>query len=156
MEWNGPLEEMPERLLAVIKELTADDYLKHSDTVTTFAKSIQEVITELWSAFSDGFDLSDLAVVGEALAVLTKIAVNTGAFSDREIDECVADFALVIYKIWDPEIPYLWESAENKLESVAIRGAASLAVGGFRRLLKDEEAPADETGVLPRSEDPIE
>lgn len=137
MKWNGPLEELPDRLLVVIKEQTVGGYLKHPDTVAVYAKSIKEVVTDLWDAFSDGFDLADLATLGEALAVLTKIAVDTESFSDKVTDECVGDFALTIYKIWDPDIPYLWESAENKLESAGVRMAVSMAVSGFRRLLKE-------------------
>lgn len=144
MKWNGPLSELPERLQVVIAELTKGGYLKHPDNVSVYAESIQEVLTDVWEAFSDGFDLSDLGALGGAVGELTAIAVDAESLSDEVIDEFLCDCALVIYKIWDPDIPYLWESAENKIEAMAIRAGATMAVAGIRRALQRvKDAPDD-------------
>lgn len=153
MKWNGPLEELPERIPVVISEQTAAGALKHPARVAIYAEDILKTVTSLWDAFSDGFDLSDLGAIGAALGDLTALAVDAESLNDDVIDDFVADCALVIYKIWDPDIPYLWESAENKLEEMGIRAAASMAVSGVRRVLQKKN---DETKVLPRSEDSAE
>lgn len=144
MKWNGPLSEMPERLQVVIKEQTEAGTLRHPDSLSVYAESIQEVVTELYEAFSDGFDLKDLGVLGEAVAELVDIVDDAGDLDDKGMEQLAGDFALVIYKIWDPDIPYLWESAENTLEAAALHAAAAMAVKGILRLLRKHKAKRNE------------
>ena len=136
MKWNGPLFELPSRLKVVIGEQVASGDLKHPDLVSVYGESIEEVVTELYEAFSDGFDLSDLGVVGEAVAELVDIVDDAGDLDAKGLEQLAGDFALIIYKIWDPNIPVLWESAENTLEAPALHAAAAMAVKGLLRLLR--------------------
>ena len=136
MKWNGPLTELPARLQTVIEEQTTAGDLKHPALVSVYGESIQEVVTELYEAFSDGFDLKDLGVLGEAVAELVDIVDDAGDLDDKGLEQLAGDFSLVIYKIWDPDIPYLWESAENTLEAAALHAAAAMAVKGILRLLR--------------------
>ena len=158
MKWNGPLEELPERLQVVIAEQAAAGNLKQAAHVLVYAETIQEVLADVWTAFSDGFDLADLGALGAAVGELTAIAVDAKDLSAQVADEFLGDCAQVIYKIWDPDIPYLWESAENKLEGLAIRAASTMAVAGIRKALQKAGAKVDpdETGVPPAAEETTE
>jgi hypothetical protein len=158
-KWKGALSELTGRLKDVRDKLVGDGQIQDAEVFDGSIGKIQNIVESLWDAFSDGFDLADLKVLGRATVQVVEIAEELEGKTEAEKDQFVRDSAHAIYKIWDPDIPYLWESAEDALERKAIDAATNFLLDGAKYLIRkfkpgtpfegNDQSPAVESGEAP-------
>jgi hypothetical protein len=98
---------------------------------------IAGLLEDLDEIFADGLQWEDVGkVLGQVVPELMEIADSLEGKTGEEKREFVADAMWVIYKHYDPNIPWIPEWVENKLEKVVVAKLAEAAVEAAFKLYK--------------------
>ena len=116
-----------EKLLEVIESIKDD--LSDVDAVKQSLPEVLVVVEDVKELFADGFQWSDVGgFLGKVVPGLMDISKSLKGKTGDEKREYVVDACWTIYKVFDPNIPWLPEPFETKLERVVVRRVAEAAV----------------------------
>ena len=119
----GLLDKLKDKL----NDLKGD--LGMGDSVEEKMPEIAGLLEDLDEIFSDGLQWDDVGkVLGQVVPELMEIADSLEGKTGAEKREFVSDAIWVIYKHYDPNIPWIPEWIENKLEQVVVGKLAEAAV----------------------------
>jgi hypothetical protein len=152
-DWQGTLGQLAGRLKEVKDKMLGDEEAQQPELLEGHVATVQQIVTDLWEAFQDGFDLSDLGAVAKAVVKFVEIAEDMEDKTGPEKKQFVQDAALAVYRIWDPNIPIIWGDMERALERKAVHLAAGAVVDGCLSLVRKLKAK-DEDGVNEKAPPP--
>lgn len=124
------LEDLKRKVKETAERLIGNGHIEQSGVLTVHLSKIQEVIGDLREAFSDGLQLEDLGPMGKALVALMVMIDDMDELSGEEKKAFIEDAAVVIYKTFDPNFPYLWGKLEDIVERKLVRIFAGMTVEG--------------------------
>lgn len=103
--------------------------VKDVKAVDAHADELKAVLEELHEIFGDGFQWSDVPVfVGEVVPSLMDIAKEFKDASGAEKKQFVVDAVVTIYYYYDPNLPWIPEPFETKLEEWIVPRLAEASV----------------------------
>lgn len=147
-DWKGKLEDLKDRIKTVKDKMLGDDEVQQPELLEGNIAVIHDTVVDLWDAFQDGFDLSDIGAVAKAVVEFVKVSEDIKDQTGKEKREFVQDAALAVYRIWDPNIPIVWGSMERALERKAVHLVSGAVIDGclslVRRLKKQDEIDQSE------------
>jgi hypothetical protein len=152
VDWKGKLEDLKDRIDTVKTRMLGYDEIQQPEELEGGLAMVQQTVTDLWDALSDGFDLSDLGALGQAMARCVEIAQGLEGKTGEQKHAFVQDAALVVYRIWDPNLPVIWGNMERAAERALVHKAVDLVISVtlplIKRLQKAEEprTESDPTG----------
>lgn len=115
------------KLLGKLGDLRDD--LGMGDSVEEKMPEIAKVLEDLDDIFADGLQWDDAGkVLGQVVPDLMDVADGLEGTSGAEKRQFVVDAIWIIYKHYDPNIPWIPEWIENKLEQVVVGKLAEAAV----------------------------
>lgn len=131
------------------------------EALTANLKEVQKIVDSVHDALSDGLQWDDLATLGKIVCQLVAIAESLEGKTGEEKAKFVEDAVWVVYKYYDPNIPYVPEFIERRIEPILVRNGARIgleAVLTTIQFMKDkftnEPVPADPEKVIANSADP--
>lgn len=119
-----------EQLTAAIEKVIESEknQIKHLELVRGKMAEITSVAGEFRNIVGDGLQWKDIADFGKLVPQLVRLADDFGDLQGREKREFVVDVVWVVYKSIDPDIPWVPEIVENKLERFAVEQGVTFAV----------------------------
>jgi hypothetical protein len=122
-------------LLAKLESVAAN--AGTNSEVTTQLPAVASILEEIDEALEDGFQWKDAAtVLGAAIPELMKLADTFPDKTGAEKKQFVVDTVWVIYSHYNPDIPWVPEFVENKLEEIAVPKMAEFAIEAVYQLYK--------------------
>ena len=115
------------KIVEVIASVKED--LSNAELVEEKVPEIEAVVKDVQEIFEDGFQWADVgAILGQVVPGLMDIAKTVEGKTGAEKKEFVVDCVWTLYKVFDPDIPYVPEFIENKLEKLVVHKATEMAV----------------------------
>ena len=137
-----------DKLLGKLRDLRDD--LGMGAAVEEKLPEIAKVLDGLDDIFGDGLQWDDAGkVLGKVVPDLMDVAATLEGTSGVEKRQFVVDAIWIIYKHYDPNIPWIPEWIENKLEQVVVGKLAEAAVEAAYKVYQKfadarEESKTDE------------
>lgn len=124
-------------LKMTLEDLLAKNLLKpgEADELDENLETVMEIVEAAHDALSDGLQWSDLKVLGEIVADFVDLAEGLEGKTGDEKAAFVESAVWLTYKHYDPDIPWVPEFIENRMEEILVRNVARAALNGIVKVL---------------------
>jgi hypothetical protein len=133
------------KLLGKVKELAGAGSVTESEVLEENLQNVKDIVDTVHEALSDGLQWNDLSAFGGIMADFVELAQGLEGKSGEEKANFVVDAVWVTYKCYDPDIPWVPDFIENKVEEVVVKNAARFGLEGIVKILNKVKGEAEDS-----------
>jgi hypothetical protein len=134
-----------EKLLGKVQELAGAGSITKAEDLEDNLQNVKDIVDTVHDALADGLQWNDLKELGGIIADFVELAEGLEGKSGEEKADFVVDAVWVTYKCYDPDIPWVPDFIENKVEEVVVKNAARVALEGIVKILNKIKGEAEDS-----------